>query len=107
MKLAVLLVFSLSLAVETNAQLSSGKDEHLQDLKAWQHHYKKELNDEARSPVHGKDTALIRFFPVDVKWRCTAKVVLTPEAVPFKMATHSGKTKQYRSYATLSFQAPG
>lgn len=106
MKRALLIFSSIFLSTQLHAQ-SNAKEEHKQELIEWQQHYKKELNDEARSPVHGSDTALIRFFPIDVKWRCIAKVALTPEARAFTMATHSGKTKQYRSYATLTFQTPG
>jgi uncharacterized protein (DUF1684 family) len=102
---ALLLFCLMNMSVPLFAQTGAGEDK--QNLIEWQHHYKKELNDDARSPVHGKDTSLIRFFPIDVKWRCTATVNLTPEAKPFKMATHSGKVKQYRSYATLNFRAPG
>jgi uncharacterized protein (DUF1684 family) len=72
----------------------------------WQHHYKSEFLDDARSPVKANDTAFIRFFPVSRKWCVRATVRMTPEAKPFDMATHSGKTKKFRQWAELRFADP-
>lgn len=106
----VLRAFLVSSALFLSTQLYAQPDvreEHMQDLIGWQHHYKMELHEDARSPVHGTDTSLLRFYPINLKWRCTAKVRFTPESKPFDMATHSGKTKQFRTYAVISFKAPG
>lgn len=105
-RFSLLFVLFTSMNGLLHAQLSN-QDEHLQELTDWQHHYKRELNADARSPVHGSDTGLIRFFPISMKWRTSAKVKLTPDAKPFKMGTHSGKTKEFRSYAILEFTVAG
>ena len=72
----------------------------------WQHEYKTEFLSDPRSPVKAGDTGFIRFFSIDQGWRVMAKVVPTPEAKAFDMATHSGKTKKFRSWARLKFANP-
>lgn len=72
----------------------------------WQHHYKKEFLDDPRSPIKAEDTAFLRFFPVNKRWCITASVTITPNALPFDMATHSGKTKKFRQWAELRFRNP-
>ena len=100
MKLPLLTAFALFGCFGAAAQ-SFGDDVH-----AWQEHYKQEFLTDPRSPVKEKDTAYLRFFPAAAKWRLQAEVVLTPEALPFDMATHSGKTKRFRQYAKLKFPNP-
>jgi uncharacterized protein (DUF1684 family) len=72
----------------------------------WQHHYKKEFLDDPHSPIKIEDTAFLRFFPINRKWCVTATVKMTPDAQPFDMATHSGKTKKFRQWAELRFADP-
>ncbi len=77
------------------------------DAYKWQRHYKAELLSDPRSPVKAKDTAFLRFYPPQKNLHFNASVVLTPEALPFDMGTHSGKTKRFRQYARISFPNPG
>jgi len=72
----------------------------------WQYHYKREFLEDSRSPVKAQDTGFIRFFPVSRKWCVVATVRMTPDAKPFDMATHSGKTKKFRQWAKLRFADP-
>ena len=80
---------------------------HDSGIVAWQRHYKAEFLTDPRSPVKGSDIAYIRFFKPDKRWAVKAEIIRTPAAQPFDMATHSGKTKRFRQYATLRFTAPG
>lgn len=66
-------------------------------------HYKQEFLEDERSPLSAKDTASLRFYAPDERYKVTAKVILTPEAESFDMPTVSGKTKKYRQYAWLTF----
>lgn len=66
-------------------------------------HYKQEFIEDKRSPLKAEDTANLRFFPPDERYKVKAKITLTPEAAPFDMPTVSGKTKKYRQYAWLTF----
>lgn len=72
----------------------------------WQRHYKEEFLTDARSPLKASDTGFLRFAPINKKWRVIATVKQTPEALPFDMATHSGKTKRFRQWAVLEFVHP-
>lgn len=66
-------------------------------------HYKEEFITEERSPLKGNDTAFLLFYAPDVRYRTLASVQLTPDAKPFEMPTHSGKTKTFRQYGLLTF----
>jgi hypothetical protein len=68
----------------------------------WQQHYKEEFLHDARTPLRAGDTAFLRFYPYNSHHAYyAAKVRLTPEAKPFSMATHGGKTKRFRQYAIV------
>ena len=45
--------------------------------------YKGEFISEERSPLKGEDTAFLRFFEPDARYRVMADIKLTPEAAPF------------------------
>lgn len=66
-------------------------------------HYKQEFIEDKRSPLKAADTANLRFYKADEKYRVKARVILTPDAEPFDMPTVSGKTKKYRQYGWLTF----
>lgn len=66
-------------------------------------HYKEEFITEERSPLKGNDTAFLLFYSPDIHYQVLATIQLTPEAKPFEMPTHSGKTKTFRQYGLLEF----
>jgi hypothetical protein len=76
--------------------------------------YQEELNAEFRnpdeSPLEPKDlktfTAL-EFFPIDEKYRVTAKVILTKERKPFNMPTTIPRENIHWKYADLVFTLDG
>lgn len=74
-----------------------------QEIAKHRQHYKEEFLAEERSPLKGKDTAFIRFFPINEKYKVRAKLTLTPDAEPFDMPTANGKSKKYRQYGVLMF----
>src|SRR5690606_20378013 len=67
-------------------------------------HYKEEFITEERSPIHGTDTSYLRFFAPDKSYKIEGSFTLTPDAQPFDMPTHSGKTKKFRQYGLVSFK---
>jgi len=77
-----------------------------QQLQAWQQHYKQDFITETRSPLKGNDTGYIRFYSIDNDWCTSATLKLTPDAKPFQIATHSGKTKPFRQYGLLTIVVP-
>ena len=76
--------------------------------------FQKELNAEylnpKESPLRGDNLRNFKkhpFFPVDLKYRVTAKFVKTENPVPFELPTSSGKVKQYREYGKADFELDG
>lgn len=45
------------------------------------------------------------YFPIDTNWMVMAKVILTPDAEPFEMATTTDRRPMYRQFAWLEFEA--
>lgn len=74
-----------------------------QEIAKHRQHYKEEFLTEERSPLKGKDTAYLRFFPADERYKVKSKLTLTPDALPYDMPTANGKTKKYRQYGILTF----
>ncbi len=70
-------------------------------------HYKEEFISEERSPLKGNDTAYLRFYAPDEKYRVPADFVATPDSKVFDMPTHSGKTKPFRQYGIARFTLGG
>ena len=97
MKTALFLsIFFLSLQAEAQ--------DYQQQIRNWQQWYKGDFLTDTRSPLKAKDTGYLRFFPISERWNVSINVMLTPEAKPVAMGTHSGKIKSYRPYATISWQ---
>jgi uncharacterized protein (DUF1684 family) len=67
-------------------------------------HYKEEFITEERSPLKGNDTANLRFYKPDKKYRVLATFIATPDSPTFEMPTYSGKTKTFRQYGTARFK---
>lgn len=94
-----LLTFSFALPAAAQTSIAYADAD---SLARWQQHYKQEFLLDKRAPLKAGDTAFLRFYPYNSHHAYyAAKVKLTPEAEPFLMATHSGKTKRFRQYAIV------
>ncbi len=69
--------------------------------------YKQAFLTNPRSPLTAADTAFLDFFPPSANWQIIARLVETPESLPFDMLTYSGKTTPYRQYGLLLFELNG
>lgn len=76
--------------------------------------FQNELNEEylnpKETPLRGDNFTNFKehpFFPVDLKYRVTAKLTRTEDAQPFDLPTSSGKTKSYREYGKVVFDLDG
>lgn len=76
--------------------------------------FQKELNAEylnpKETPLRGENFKNFKqhpFFPINLKYRITAKFEKTENAEPFDLPTSSGKTKPYREYGKATFQLDG
>jgi hypothetical protein len=85
------------------AQTSFGQ-RYEEEMAAFRKKYKEDFIREERSPLKAKDTAFIRFYPINSSYAVWADLSLTPDAPVFDMLTHSGKKQQYRQYARATFK---
>ncbi len=76
--------------------------------------FQKELNAEylnpKESPLRGDNLKNFKkhpFFPINLKYRVTARFVKTENPVPFELPTSSGKFKQYQEYGKATFELDG
>ena len=70
---------------------------------AYRSYYKQEFIAEEHSPLKGNDTANLRFYKPDKRYRVQAQLTITPDSPAFDMPTHSGKTKKFRQYGIARF----
>ncbi|MFN1217220.1 DUF1684 domain-containing protein [Chryseobacterium kwangjuense] len=76
--------------------------------------FQKTLNAEylnpKETPLRGENLTRFKehpFFPVDLKYRVTAKFSRTEDSKPFDLPTSSGKTKSYQEYGKATFELDG
>lgn len=76
--------------------------------------FQKELNEEylnpKETPLRGDNFTNFKahpFFPINSKYRVTAKFIKTENAKPFELPTSSGKTKSYKEYGKATFELDG
>lgn len=76
--------------------------------------FQKELNAEylnpKETPLRGDNFKNFKehpFFPVNMKYRVTAKFVKSKDTKPFELPTSSGKTKSYQEYGKATFTLDG
>ncbi|SMP29353.1 DUF1684 domain-containing protein [Chryseobacterium profundimaris] len=76
--------------------------------------FQKELNAEylnpKETPLRGDNLKNFKqhpFFPIDEKYRVTAKFTRTENAEAFDLPTSSGKSKSYREYGKATFDLDG
>lgn len=76
--------------------------------------FQKELNSEylnpQKTPLRGDNLKKFKkhpFFPINLKYRMTAKFVKTENPIPFELPTSSGKFKQYQEYGKATFELDG
>ncbi|MBS1772335.1 MAG: DUF1684 domain-containing protein [Bacteroidetes bacterium] len=72
-------------------------------INKFRQHYKQEFITDERSPLKGNDTAFLRFFAPDKKYRVIADFSVTPSSEIFEMPTYSGKTKKFKQYGVARF----
>ena len=61
------------------------------------------LTDE-HSPLTKKDIKHLDFYAIDSTYAVTGMITITPDAIPFDMATSLGIIKRYVQYGTITFQ---
>lgn len=80
------------------------------EVKKFQEALNKEYLNPKETPLRGdhfKNFKAHPFFPIDMKYRVTAKFLKTENAEPFDLPTSSGKAKPYREYGRAEFTLDG
>lgn len=89
---------------------SQSAKKQLSEIKKFQTELNREYKDAKESPLRRESFTDFKehpFFPVNLKYRVTAKFINTENAVPFQIQTSSGKTKPYREYGKATFTLDG
>ena len=97
----------LILSLFLNAQTEK---ENIASIKKFQKELNKEYLNPKETPLRGDDLKNFKkhpFFPINLKYRVTAKFVKTENPVPFELPTSSGKFKQYQEYGKATFELDG
>ncbi|WP_042719713.1 DUF1684 domain-containing protein [Flavobacterium sp. B17] len=80
------------------------------EIKKFQQELNAEYLNPKETPLRGDNFKNFRehpFFPINLKYRVTAKFARTENAKPFDLPTSSGKTKSYREYGKATFDLDG
>jgi uncharacterized protein len=77
---------------------AAGQSAYIDSMYEYQHHYKKDL-----SEIIQKDTAYVRFYTPDPAYRVLATVELLKDQPFFAMRTSTGKPRQAKKYARVTF----
>ena len=105
MKILSFLFIILSLFL--NAQTSK---ENTDAVKKFQNELNAEYLNPKESPLRGENLTKFKshpFFPIDLKYRVTAKFVKTENPVPFELPTSSGKFQSYQEFGTAESEIDG
>ncbi len=97
-------------AMDDSAFAQSSKKEIITDNVNYRADMNKEFADSAETPLTKaglKAFKEIAFFKIKLKYRVVAKLVLTPNEVPFEMLRSKGNTGTYRKYGEATFTLNG
>ncbi|MGI9653299.1 DUF1684 domain-containing protein [Chryseobacterium sp. RLHN22] len=105
-------VFSLlmfSQKINVNHSLSNNSKE-IKEIKKFQKDLNKEYLDKKETPLRGDNYTKFKqhpFFPIDLRYRVTAKFIKNEKPEPFDLPTSSGKSKSYQEYGKATFSLDG
>ncbi len=97
----------LILSLFLNAQTEK---ENIASIKKFQKELNSEYLNPKETPLRGDNLKNFKqhpFFPINLKYRVTAKFVKTENPIPFELPTSSGKFKQYQEYGKATFELDG
>lgn len=99
----VFVIFSLFLNAQTKKENQNG-------IKKFQKELNAEYLNPQESPLRGDNLKNFKkhpFFPIDLKYRVTAKFVKTENPVPFELPTSSGRFQSYQEFGIAEFEIEG
>ena len=106
MKNFLVLIISLLLT----SCVSQSQRKEIADIQKFQQELNTEYKNPKKTPLRGDHFTNFKehpFFPINLKYRVSAKLTKTENAEPFELPTSSGKTKTYQEYGKASFVLDG
>lgn len=102
-------LFLVLILITPFLSFSQSKRAFKKEIKKFRKHHKQEFLDEARSPFYNNKKGMrdMRFYKPKRKYQQVATFTRTPDAIPFKMATYSGITKDYVLYGIANVLLEG
>lgn len=89
---------------------SQSKKDAISEIQKFQNELNAEYKNPKETPLRGDNFTNFKehpFFPANLKYRVSAKLVKTENAIPFQIETSSGKTKPYQEYGKAKFVIDG
>jgi uncharacterized protein (DUF1684 family) len=83
------------------------KESYIAEIKAWQEELNREFADTSESPLTAEDRARFHgldFYPIDIRYRVTARFERTPDENQFGMKTTTERRPVYVRYGIAYFK---
>lgn len=90
--------------------VSQTQKKEIADIQKFQQELNTEYKNPKSTPLRGDNFTNFKehpFFPINIKYKISAKLIKTENAEPFELPTSSGKTKTYQEYGKASFILDG
>ena len=103
-----ILIFLISFLAISCASQPAQKE--TADIKKFQNELNAEYKNPKKTPLRGSNFADFKehpFFPINIKYKITAKFTKTENAQSFELPTSSGKTRTYREFGKATFVLEG
>ena len=89
---------------------SQTQNKEIADIQKFQQDLNTEYKNPKLTPLRGDNFTNFKehpFFPINMKYKVSAKLIKTENAEPFEFPTSSGKTKTYQEYGKAHFIVDG
>ncbi len=89
---------------------SQTQNKEIADIQKFQQDLNTEYKNPKLTPLRGDNFTNFKehpFFPINMKYKFSAKLIKTENAEPFEFPTSSGKTKTYQEYGKAHFIVDG
>lgn len=109
MKKYILFLFFI-LPIFGFTQIKKQQSKAVKEINKFQKDLNKEYSDPKETPLRDNNFAKFKqhpFFPIDLKYRVTAKFIKTENPQPFDLPTSSGKSKSYQEFGKATFELDG
>lgn len=90
--------------------VSQPAEKETADIKKFQNQLNAEYRNPKKTPLRGSNFSDFKehpFFPINLKYKITAKFTKTENAQSFELPTSSGKTRTYREFGKATFVLEG